>query len=223
VTPGLGARGVTAGYRGRPVLNNITLTVTPGETVGLRGPSGSGKSTLVRVLAMLHRPDHGHVTLDGTAVCGVRHRVPAALRTRVGVLFQSPRTASDPRLTLTDLIAEPLRATRHPHDHIAPRVAELAERVGLTSDLLGRRPHAVSDGQLQRACLARALIHRPDYLLCDEATTMVDASTQAHMAAVITAEQQQRAMGVLLVSHDIELITRWAGRVAELDGGGDGA
>jgi ABC-type glutathione transport system ATPase component len=210
------ADGVSAGHHGHRVLNGVSLTVAAGETVGLRGPSGSGKSTLVRVLALLHEPDAGHVTLDGERITGVRHRVPASVRTRIGVLFQSPRAAADPRLTLADLIAEPLRAVRHPRERIAGRVAELADRAGLTADLLARRPHAVSDGQLQRACLARALVHRPRYLLCDEATTMLDASTQALVAAMITAEQDATGLGVLVVSHDPALLSRWAGRVADL-------
>ncbi|GAA4936214.1 ABC transporter ATP-binding protein [Actinoplanes utahensis] len=207
------AESVSAGYRGRRVLNGVSLTVAAGETVGLRGPSGSGKSTLVRVLALLHTPDAGHVSLDGVRIEGVRHRVPVSVRTRIAVLFQSPRAASDPRLTLADLIAEPLRAVRRPREGIAARVAELADRVGLTADLLTRRPHAVSDGQLQRACLARALAHRPAYLLCDEATTMLDASTQALVASVITAEQRETGLGVLVVSHDPALLSRWADRV----------
>ena len=212
----LAAHDVSAGYRGRRVLDGVSLAVAPGETVALRGPSGSGKSTLVRVLALLHSPDAGHVSLDGARIDGVRHRVPAATRTRIAVLFQSPRAASDPRLSLADLIAEPLRATGHPRDLTAARVAELADRVGLTPDLLGRRPHAVSDGQLQRACLARALVHRPRFLLCDEATTMLDASTQAHVAAVITEEQREHGAGVLLVSHDDALVRRWADREVTL-------
>ena len=211
------AENVDAGYRGRRVLNGACLTVAAGETVGLRGPSGSGKSTLVRVLALLHTPDAGHVILDGARIDGVRHRVPASVRTRIAVLFQSPRAASDPRLTLADLIAEPLRAVRHPRERIDARVAELADRAGLTADLLTRRPHAVSDGQLQRACLARALAHRPSYLLCDEATTMLDASTQALVASVITAEQRETGLGVLVVSHDPALLARWADRVEDID------
>ena len=214
----LTATAIRAGYRGREVLNDVSLTVAPGETVGLRGPSGSGKSTLVRVLALLHAPLAGHVTLDGVRVGGVRHRVPADVRTRIGVLFQSPRAAADPRLSLADLIAEPLRALRQPREHVAARVAGLADRAGLTADVLARRPHAVSDGQLQRACLARALVHEPRYLLCDEATTMLDASTQALVAAVVTEQQRRTGMGVLLVSHDPALLARWADRVADLTG-----
>ncbi|WP_433063811.1 ABC transporter ATP-binding protein [Dactylosporangium sp. CS-033363] len=212
---GLSAHDVTVAYGGRTVLDRATVRVEPGETVGLRGPSGCGKSTLVRVLALLHRPSHGHVSLDGEPVGGARHRAPVAARTRIGVLFQSPRGAADPRLSLADLIAEPLRAVRRPAEEVRERVAELADIAGLTPDLLRRRPHAVSDGQLQRACLARALAHRPDYLLCDEATAMLDASTQAHVAAVITGHQRRFGTGVLLVTHDPALIARWADRILE--------
>jgi ABC-type glutathione transport system ATPase component len=88
--------------------------------------------------------------------------------------------------------------------------------VGLTADLLTRRPHAVSDGQLQRACLARAFAHTPHYLLCDEATTMLDAATQALLAAVITDYQKRHDAGVLIVTHDPALMTRWADRSLDL-------
>ncbi|MDG4810724.1 ATP-binding cassette domain-containing protein [Micromonospora sp. WMMD1120] len=209
---------VSVGYGRQLVLDTVTVRIGRGETVGLRGPSGCGKSTLVRVLALLHRPDRGRVSIDGTPVTGARYAVPAALRTRVAALLQSPRAAADPRLSLTDLIAEPLRATRTPEPTVRERVAELADLVGLTADLRDRRPHAVSDGQLQRACLARALAHRPDYLLCDEATAMLDASTQAHVAAVIRDYQRARGAGVLVISHDQTLLDRWADRIVDLAG-----
>ncbi|EWM66228.1 ABC transporter ATP-binding protein [Micromonospora sp. M42] len=138
------------------------------------------------------------------------------MRTRVAILFQSPRAATDPRLSLADIVAEPLRATGTPREQAAARTAELADLVGLTTDLLTRRPHAVSDGQLQRACLARALVHRPDYLLCDEATAMLDASTQAHVAAVIGDYQRRQGAGVLVITHDPALMARWATRVVDL-------
>lgn len=215
-SPHLLADEVTVGYGRQVVLDGVTLRIDRGETVGLRGPSGCGKSTLVRVLALLHRPDHGRVSIDGTPVGGVRYTVPVDLRTRVAVLFQSPRAAADPRLSLDDLIAEPLRAIRTPEPAVRERVAELADLVGLTPDLRGRRPHAVSDGQLQRACLARALVHRPDYLLCDEATAMLDASTQAHVAAVIRDYQRAQHAGVLVVTHDQILLNRWADRIVDL-------
>jgi peptide/nickel transport system ATP-binding protein len=212
----LAAHAVSVSYGRRPVLDRVDLRIDGGETVGLRGPSGSGKSTLARVLALLHAPDGGHITLDGRRVTGARHRLPAALRTRVAVLFQSPRAATDPRLSLADIIAEPLRATGTPTEQARARAAELADLAGLTPDLLARRPHAVSDGQLQRACLARALAHRPAFLLCDEATAMLDASTQAHLAAVVTDYQRRHGAGVLLITHDPALMSRWATRVVDL-------
>ncbi|MFC8954455.1 ABC transporter ATP-binding protein [Streptomyces sp. NPDC057101] len=206
---------VTAGYdRRAPAFRGASLTVAPGESVGLLGPSGCGKSTLARVAALLHRPDAGRLVLDGTEVRAWRHRAPRALRTTVGVVFQQPRTAADPRLTLADLIAEPLRATGRPAE-AAERVAALAPAVGLTGDLLGRRPHEVSDGQLQRACLARALTLRPRWLICDEMTAMLDASTTAALVAAVETYRADTGAGLLAVGHDRVLLNRWCDRTVE--------
>jgi len=210
----LRADAVTAGWRrGRPVVDRVDLAVPPGSVLGLAGPSGCGKSTLTRVLALLHAPWSGTVSVDGEPVHRFRFAAPAALRRRIGVVFQSPRAATDPRLTLERIVAEPLRAARVPAAETARRVAEVADLVGLTGELRGRRPHEVSDGQLQRACLARALAPRPDYLLCDEMTAMLDASTTAALVSVVSAEVTGRGLGVLAVSHDEQLLDAWAGEV----------
>ncbi|MFF3609280.1 ABC transporter ATP-binding protein [Streptomyces sp. NPDC002463] len=206
---------VTAGYERRaPVFRGASLTVAPGESVGLLGPSGCGKSTLARVAALLHRPDAGRLVLDGTEVRAWRHRAPRARRTAVGVVFQQPRTAADPRLTLADVIAEPLRATGR-RTEARERVAALAPAVGLTPDLLGRRPHEVSDGQLQRACLARALTLRPRWLICDEMTAMLDASTTAALVAAVETYREETGAGLLAVGHDRVLLNRWCDRTVE--------
>ncbi|MEE1752083.1 ABC transporter ATP-binding protein [Streptomyces sp. SP18CS02] len=206
---------ITAGYDRRvPVFRAASLTVEPGEAVGLLGPSGCGKSTLARVAALLHRPDDGRVVVDGDEVRGWRHRAPRALRTAVGVVFQQPRMSADPRLRLRDLIAEPLRATGR-RDEVPGRTAELARTVGLTDDLLGRRPHEVSDGQLQRACLARALVLRPRWLVCDEMTAMLDASTTAALVAVVEEYRSEHRAGLLAVGHDRVLLERWCDRTVE--------
>ncbi|MFE2286387.1 ABC transporter ATP-binding protein [Streptomyces sp. NPDC059443] len=204
--------GITAGYdRRAPVVRNAHLRLAPGESLGLLGPSGCGKSTLARVAALLHRPDRGTVAFDGRAVTGFRHRAPRSLRTGVGVVFQQPRLSADPRLRLRDLVAEPLRATgrRSEVDSVVP---ELADRVGLGPDLLARRPHEVSDGQLQRACLARALVLRPRWLVCDEMTAMLDASTTAALVGVVEEYRAQTGAGLLAVGHDPVLLGRWCGR-----------
>ncbi|WP_320774724.1 ABC transporter ATP-binding protein [Streptomyces sp. CRN 30] len=210
-------RAITAGYdRKAPVVRDASLTVTPGEAVGLLGPSGCGKSTLARVATLLHRPDSGTLLLDGTPVRRWRHRAPREQRTAVGVVFQQPRLSADPRLRLTDLIAEPLRATGRRED-VATRVAELTEAVGLTPELLGRRPHEVSDGQLQRACLARALVLRPRWLVCDEMTAMLDASTTAALVAVVEEYRAATGAGLLAVGHDRTLLHRWCDRTVHWD------
>ena len=205
-------RAITAGYdRHAPVVRDATLTVEPGEAVGLLGPSGCGKSTLARVAALLHRPDSGTVVLDGSTVRHWRHRAPREQRTAFGVVFQQPRLSADPRLRLRDLIAEPLRATGR-RDTVTERVAELATAVGLTPDLLSRCPHEVSDGQLQRACLARALVLRPRWLICDEMTAMLDASTTAALVDVVEDYRRSTGAGLLAVGHDRTLLNRWCDR-----------
>ncbi|MFE9726799.1 ABC transporter ATP-binding protein [Streptomyces sp. NPDC005794] len=210
-------RAVTAGYDHRaPVVREVSLTVEPGEAVGLLGPSGCGKSTLARVAALLHPPYSGALVLDGEPVRRWRHRAPRALRTTLGIVFQQPRLASDPRLRLADLIAEPLRATGR-REEAAGRVAELAALLGLTPDLLRRRPHEVSDGQLQRACLARALVLRPRWLICDEVTAMLDASTTAALVEVIEHYRTTTGAGLLAVGHDHTLLRRWCDRTVHWD------
>jgi peptide/nickel transport system ATP-binding protein len=209
----LTGQGITAGYDPhRPVIMDIDLTVEPGRTIGLAGPSGTGKSTLAKVLSLLHKPFAGTVTIDGQPITGYRYRAPRDRRTRIGVLFQQPRLSVDPRMSLRQAIAEPLRANRKP----TTRVTELADLVALTPDLLDRRPHEVSDGQLQRACLARALSLTPKYLVCDEMTTMLDASTTAALVGVIRDYQTETGAGVLAISHDTQLLSRWADDVHHL-------
>ena len=213
----LSAQHVVAGYhRRQPVINDLSMELRAGETVGLAGPSGCGKSTLARVLSLLHPPFAGAVWLDGRQVTGYRYRAPREMRTRIGVVFQQPRPSVDPRMTLRRVIREPLGVARTPD--ALERTDQLADLVGLTPDLLGRRSHEVSDGQLQRACLARALALDPGYLICDEMTTMLDASTAAALVAVIREYQQRRAAGVLAISHDRILLDHWADRVLHLPG-----
>lgn len=189
---------ITAGHHGgEPVLTDVSLTVPAGSITGLTGASGSGKTTLARVLAGLHTPQHGHITLDDKPLS-------VAVPGTVAMLFQSPRQAVTARWTLCRIITEPLRTRRGRADTVHAAV----QRVGLTDDLLDRRPHEVSDGQLQRACLARALVQRPRYLICDEMTAMLDPATAAALTAIIT-EETRRGLGVLAISHQHALLATW--------------
>lgn len=205
---------LTVARGGRVVLDRVSLDVPPGRIIGLLGPSGSGKTTLVRVLALLDKPRTGHVEIDGQVVTGTRFQVPAELRRRIGLVLQHPRRAVDPRLTLAKIIGEPLRSVgvRDP----AGRVGEVADLVQLGRHLLNRLPSEVSDGQLQRATLARALVGEPSYLLLDEATAALDAASTAMFVQVVRDAREVHGLGVLTVGHDRELFDVWCDEVHHL-------
>jgi peptide/nickel transport system ATP-binding protein len=208
----LNAESITKSFGRVRALQRASLTLAPGERLGLVGQSGSGKSTLAQVLALLLEPDSGTVTIDGQRGGAWGVRAPRALRHRVQLVFQAPRQSIDPRLRVGDAILEPLRASGLPRGDIEG----VAARVGLTPDLLERFPHEVSEGQLQRACLARALIVRPRYLICDELSSMLDVSTQAALLEAIAHEQAERELGVLLITHDQVLADHWCDSIVTL-------
>jgi peptide/nickel transport system ATP-binding protein len=217
----LSADRVTKSYRasgGRVVVaaDGLSLQLRAGARLGLVGSSGSGKTTLAQVMAMLLAPDSGTVTIDGDRVdvWGVRCR--RELRHRVQLIWQSPRLAVDPRLRLGEAILEPLAASRMLSADAPAALASWAHRVGLTSDLLERFPHEVSEGQLQRACLARALTVKPRYLLCDELSSMLDVSTQAALLKAIVDVQREQELGVLLITHDRVLANAWCDVIVDI-------
>lgn len=204
-------RELTFGYPGEttPVLDRVSLEVPGGCAVGLKAPSGSGKTTLLRIAAGLLAPAQGEVLIGGEVVSGFRYSVPVPIRRKVAMIFQSPRTSSNPRLSLRHIIAEPLSfhdGLRRPRPAAyAEQIIELADLVQITDDLLDRFPHQVSDGQLQRACLARALALDPRVLLCDEPTAMLDAPTTAVIMRVI-GHRVRQGSAALVASHNQPLL-----------------
>ncbi|MEE6282224.1 ATP-binding cassette domain-containing protein [Georgenia sp. MJ170] len=219
---------ISCSYDATVVLDGASIRVEPGQVVGLTGPSGSGKSTLARILTGLQLPDHGAVHVDDAPVSTSRGRMTG----HVGLLHQSPRAATNPRMRLGEIIAEPLRRRRRAWQPPAARdgggvviddgaaIADgaaraLAARAGLTPDLLERYPGQVSDGQLQRACVARALAAHPRYLVCDEPTAMLDAAATAAVAGLLL-ELAAADIGILVVSHDHLLLEALCTTVVDL-------
>ena len=188
------AQDVTVGYAGRTALSGVSLTVRAGSIVGVTGPSGCGKTTLLRVLAGLQAADGGTVHREGS----------------VGMLAQHPRLVCNPRWPLRAVITEPARIRRSGVD-----LDEVIARVGLDPALLDRYPAQVSAGQLQRACLARALVARPTFLLCDEPTAMLDPIAAAAVVQLIR-QMADTGAGVVVVSHDPRIVAGLTGDVLEL-------
>ncbi|MFJ9632368.1 dipeptide ABC transporter ATP-binding protein [Streptomyces sp. NPDC101175] len=209
------------GPRAVRALDDVSLTVRAGETVGLVGESGSGKSTAARVALGLVAPDSGDVSLFGTDLRAARGRARRALLAGVGVVLQDPVASLDARMSVAECVAEPLRVHR-PGTGAAQRrerVAEVLELVRLPRELARRGPRELSGGQRQRVSLARALVLAPRLLVADEPTSALDVSVQRTVLEVIAELQAELGFGCLFVSHDLAVVQRFAGRVVVMRGG----
>ncbi|MGW4524744.1 ABC transporter ATP-binding protein [Amycolatopsis sp. NPDC004378] len=213
-------------YRGRfrahavHAANGVHLSVEPGEILGLVGESGSGKSTVARAVTGLLAPTTGAVRIGGTDITRVRGRGAKALRRRIGVVFQDPLSSLNPRTTVGESVATPLRLHRAVRpSEVDGRVAELLDAVQLSPSLAARYPHELSGGQRQRACIARALALRPDLLVADEPTSALDVTIQARILDLLRELQREFGFACLFISHDLAVIEQLAGRVAVMHRG----
>ena len=200
----LEARKVTFCYPGerkRPVLQGISLSIAPGERVGLQAPSGSGKTTLCRLLAGYEKPQQGEILLDGRPLQDYRGVCP------VQMVWQHPETVVDPLLRLGDTLAE------------AGAVEErVMQALHIEKAWMNRYPAELSGGELQRFCIARALHPQTRFLLCDEISAMLDLVTQAQIWRFLLVEATRRQLGLLVVSHDSTLLRQVCTRVESLSG-----
>ncbi|WCE02387.1 ATP-binding cassette domain-containing protein (plasmid) [Streptomyces sp. HUAS 31] len=204
--PLLGVRGVSKRFGSFTALDDVSLDLRPGTTASLVGESGSGKSTLARVIMGLESVDTGQVLYRGAPVR--RRRARREFRRSVGMVFQDPYESIDPRFTLGEVVAEPLRAHGMYGKDGKQRVRELLDSVGMGSVDPDSYPHKLSGGQRQRVCIARALATGPDLLVCDEPTSALDVSVQAQILNLLLRLQQEHGLAYLFITHDLDVVRR---------------
>ena len=208
---------------GRPpfrAVDNVSLSIRPGETLGLVGESGSGKSTIGRCVAALQRPTSGVVKVRGQNIAELSQRQLRPIRRRFGFVFQDPASSLNPRLTVGDCVAEPLIVHKAGSSaQIRARVRKLLDDVRLPAGTERRYPHELSGGQRQRASLARALILDPDLLVADEPTSALDVSVQAAVLELFGQLQQACGWACLFISHDLAVVDQLADRIVVLRDG----
>ncbi|WP_314616062.1 ABC transporter ATP-binding protein [Streptomyces stackebrandtii] len=227
----LSAEGLRKTYKGRTTftgrgsrsftaLDGVSLTLAAGETLGIVGESGSGKSTLARVLAHAHPADGGRILLDGRDVTRPGRTELHAVRRRVQMVFQDPYASLNPRMTVGEIVAEPLRAfgTVAPGER-AERVAELLRLVGLDPAAAGRHPRSFSGGQRQRVGIARALAPEPAVLICDEPVSALDVSVQAQIVGLLTDLQRDLGLALVFIAHDLAVVRQVSHRIAVMHEG----
>jgi peptide/nickel transport system ATP-binding protein len=203
-----------------PVVAGVSLTLAKGEILGLVGESGSGKSTILRAIAGLWPPSAGRITLDGANLpARVTERDRAALR-RVQVVFQNPDASLNPRHTVREILAQPLRLYFNASPtEVESRARRLITDVRLDPAHLDRRPAELSGGERQRVALARAFAAEPEVILCDEVTSALDVSVQASVLALIHDLCHARGTSCLFVAHDLAVVAALCDRVAVLHQG----
>ncbi|MEO1276108.1 MAG: ATP-binding cassette domain-containing protein, partial [Pseudomonadota bacterium] len=203
----------------RPILADACVEIMRGEVVAIDGPSGGGKSTLLKAVLGLTRFTHGRMVFDGNQIRRPLDAGHKRLRGAAEAVFQNPLGALNPHARLRTTIEEPLRAGGLSQLERRQRVERIAARMGLDPALLERRPAAVSLGQAQRACIARAIAPRPTLLVLDEPLSALDALVAAEVAGLLTDVIAETQPTVLFVSHDMRLVRRLASRVIVIEAG----
>jgi peptide/nickel transport system ATP-binding protein len=225
----LEAHHLTKDYGISRVVDDVSLELYRGETLGLVGESGSGKSTVARMLLRLLEPTSGRILLHDTDARGsartldllaLRPEAMRRLRRKLAIVFQDPYAALDPRMTVRQTLCEPFAIHREqPQDGIEARLAAMLSEVGLDASALRRYPHEFSGGQRQRINIARALALRPELLVLDEPVSALDVSVGAQIINLLRELQQRYALTCLFISHSMPLVRYLCHRVIVLQRG----
>lgn len=193
-------------------VEDVSIQIQRGETFGLVGESGCGKSTIGRTLLRLYEPTSGQIFFEGSDITKANMR---PYRKKMQIVFQDPYASLDPRMTVGDIVGEPLDIY-HAYESKAERrekILELLNLVGLNSEHMNRYPHEFSGGQRQRVSIARSMALRPDFMVCDEPISALDVSIQAQVINMLMELQQKLNMTYLFIAHDLNVVRHISKRV----------
>ena len=209
---------------GRPLqtlkgVDGVSFDIMEGETLGLVGESGCGKTTLGSALLRLIDHSSGSVSYRGTPLDKLDAKQMRALRPKLQIVFQDPYSSLNPRITIGEAIAEPLKVHRTSTTSTASLAKELMEQVGLRADWYNRYPHELSGGQRQRVCIARALILQPELVVCDESVSALDVSVQAQVLNLLNDLKERYRFTYLFITHDLSVVHYMADRIMVMQKG----
>ncbi|MGF1748646.1 ATP-binding cassette domain-containing protein [Vibrio cionasavignyae] len=197
------------------VTKDVSLCLEAGKTLAIVGESGSGKSTLGRMISMLEQPDSGDIFLAGCEVSRLAPHKQRPLRQRIGLVFQDPYSALNPRMPILDSLIEPMKVNNvGDKKSQRARALEVLQWVGMREDVLTRYPHEFSGGQRQRIAIARALMLRPELIIADEPLSALDVSVQSQIINLFKELQEKHNIAFFFISHDMAVVYHLAHDVA---------
>lgn len=195
-------------------VDNVSLTIAKGETLGLVGESGCGKTTCGRTILKLYPQTSGQIFFDGQEVSNIKGKALLNFKKRAQMIFQDPYSSLDPRMTIAEIISEGMTVHNHmTNQEKQEKVNELLGKVGLTEDYANRFAHELSGGQRQRIGIARALAVEPEFIVCDEPISALDVSIQAQIINLLIKLQKENHLTYLFISHDLSVVRHISDRV----------